>query len=682
MLKGVGAKIAEKLEKLQIFSMGDLLLHCPFRYENRTQLTPISYLIPEQFAVVQGKIIDVKIVKARKKRCLITIVDKTGALQLLFFHFHAKQQEIWKVDMILRCFGQIKAGTRGLQIVHPEMEIIDKNQPMPSHLTPVYPTVAGLSQFWLRRTIYSLLDQYTERFKGQEDIFANQLSTLRPMLPWIESLNVIHRPLPEVDQEALIQRTHPAFSRLISEELICHHLSLQKIRQQAKARQATSLNVDESLLDAFLKNLPFALTSAQQHVWQDIRRDVALITPMLRLIQGDVGCGKTVVAALAAVAALSAGKQVAIMAPTEILAEQHYHQFNQWFLSLNFRCEFLSSKLKAKAKRNALENITLGLANIVIGTQALFQDDVQFNALGLIIIDEQHRFGVHQRLSLQIKGTTSLNPTCPHQLIMTATPIPRTLAMSHYAHLDISVIDGLPPGRQTITTLTIPQSRRDEIIERMNAVCERGQQVYWVCTLIEESDVLQCQAAEVAAQELQALVSHRVGLVHGRMETSEKESIMQAFYAGEISILVATTVIEVGVNVPNATLMVIENPERLGLAQLHQLRGRVGRGSEQSFCVLLYSAPLSEMAQSRLKIMRETADGFVIAEADLALRGPGEVLGVRQTGALQFKVADLVRDEEIVRAIPSWADKISHLSVPLLERMIQRWGFGGEYGQA
>jgi ATP-dependent DNA helicase RecG len=402
---------------------------------------------------------------------------------------------------------------------------------------------------------------------------------------------------------------------------------------------------------------------------------------MLRLVQGDVGSGKTIVAALAALTAIRNKKQVAIMAPTEILAEQHLQQFNAWFAPLGYRCELLSSKLKAKPKRSIMENITLGLTQIVIGTHALFQDDVEFQELGLVVIDEQHRFGVHQRLSLHAKGNTARTPSVAHQLIMTATPIPRTLAMSHYSHLDISIIDSLPPGRQGITTLTVPQKRQAEIVERMKVVCASGQQAYWVCTLIEESEVLECQAAQTRCDELQAALPCSVGLVHGQMDKDQKESVMRDFYQGKISVLVATTVIEVGVNVPNATLMVIENPERLGLAQLHQLRGRVGRGSQASFCVLLYQN-LSETAQARLKIMRETCDGFIIAEADLEIRGPGEVLGVKQTGDISFKVADLIRDKALLESLPVWSQMLNALPSSHIERMIQRWGVGSHFAQA
>lgn len=680
-LKGVGSKITEKLIKLQIHCVGDLLLHCPHRYEDRTRLTMIRDLVAEQSAVVQGRIVQVKLEGRQKKRATITIEDSSGVLGLLFFHFHQSLQQRYEVGKMVRCFGQVKISMKGKQIIHPECEIIEENQPMPASLSAVYPTVAGLSQFWLRKMIACLLKDYTQHYQNQIDNFAQLLTTEIPMLSWLDALNTIHQPLPDVNIEQLMQKNHPAYMRLITEELLSHHISLQQLKTSAKARPAVAFHLKENILEDFLSRLSFELTEAQKRVLSDIRKDMATNVPMLRLVQGDVGSGKTIVAALASLAVIANKKQVAIMAPTEILAEQHLQQFNAWFAPLGYRCELLSSKLKAKAKRSILENITMGLTNIVIGTHALFQDDVEFQELGLVVIDEQHRFGVHQRLSLHAKGNTARTPGFAHQLIMTATPIPRTLAMSHYAHLDISIIDSLPPGRQGITTLTVPQKRQLEIVERMKAVCASGQQAYWVCTLIEESEILECQAAQTRAEELQALLPFHVGLVHGQMDKDQKESVMRDFYQGKISVLVATTVIEVGVNVPNATLMVIENPERLGLAQLHQLRGRVGRGTQASFCVLLYQT-LSETAQARLKIMRETCDGFIIAEADLEIRGPGEVLGVKQTGDISFKVADLLRDKVLLESLPVWSQKIDVLPNSHIQRMIQRWGVGTHFAQA
>lgn len=680
-LKGVGDKMAEKLAKLNIVTMGDLLLHCPFRYEDRTHITPIKDLMPEKNCVIQGKILHSKVENMRKKkRCVLTLTDDSGAvMQVVFFHYLA--QKTWQKEAVIRCFGEVKIQSGFLQMVHPEVEFIyDATIAMPAYLTAVYPTVAGLSQGWLRKTIAKLLYTYQQRFQNQNDIFAKQVPL--PMQNWVEALCNIHQPTSDMDIEALTSKKHAAYTRLIVEELFAHHASLARLRQQTKQQLATLLPQPTVLLDAFLQQLPFTLTDAQRQVWQEIAQDLAQVTPMMRLVQGDVGCGKTIVAGLAALQAVANSTQVAIMAPTEILAEQHLTHFTAWFASLGYRCDLLVSKLKAKEKRNIKENIALGLTHIVIGTHALFQEDIQFNHLGLVIIDEQHRFGVHQRLALQAKGISATKSCHPHQLIMTATPIPRTLAMSQYSHLDISVIDSLPPGRQPITTLTISQSRRDEMIERLRHVCQKGQQVYWVCALIEESEILTCQAAEVAAQTLQAALPERqIGLVHGRMDALEKEAIMQAFYRNEIAILVATTVIEVGVNVPNATLMVIENPERFGLAQLHQLRGRVGRGNEASYCVLLYGA-LSKMAQERLRILRDNIDGFIIAEADLAMRGPGEILGTRQTGAISFKVADLQRDQELLAAMTEQAENLLTMPPHHIERLIAKWLGCHDYAKA
>lgn len=680
-LKGVGDKIADKLIQLGIHKIGDLILHCPYRYEDRTRLTLIKDLNPDQLVVIQGKIISVKIEGKRKKRAIIALSDQSGIINLVFFNFHPNMQKSWVQGTILRCFGQVKVNNQFYQIVHPECEVIIDEKPMPNTLTPVYPSVLGLSQAWLRKTIASLMLTYQQQYK-QKDFFADALSSSFPMPSWVQALKTIHQPSHSEDIDALINRAHPAYKRLISEELFSHYISLKNLKSIAKERYAKPFLLSEQALKSFLAKLPFTLTSAQEKVWGEIRDDLAKEAPMLRLVQGDVGSGKTVVAALAALAVVANAKQVAIMVPTEILAEQHLAHFINWFSALGYRCELLTGKLKAKARRNVLENIALGLTHIVIGTHALFQDEVQFNELGLVIIDEQHRFGVHQRLALHVKGKTAQITSYPHQLIMTATPIPRTLMMSHYAHLDISVIDSLPPNRQPIVTISVPHKRRDEIIEKLIAVCEKGQQVYWVCTLIEESETLQCQAAQSVQSQLQEALNVKVGLVHGKMDAIEKESVMQAFYRNEIAVLVATTVIEVGVNVPNATLMVIENPERLGLAQLHQLRGRVGRGEHQSYCVLLYQSPLSKMAQARLKIMRDTMDGFIIAEEDLSLRGPGEVLGVRQTGELQFKVADFQRDKAYFEILDQWEILLKELSGITLQRMCQRWNVQIDFANA
>jgi len=680
-LKGVGEALTEKFTKLDIYCVGDLLLHFPYRYEDHTRLTPMSDLRDGQNAVVQGNIVSVHYIGRQKKRCHITLADSTGYCELVFFHTFKTQNAIWKNGTILRCFGQAKLNTKGFQIVHPEWERIADSQvnAMPTHLTPIYPTVAGFAQKTLRKVIFQALAWYQACAISTEDILTEKLATFAINLSCKEALLLIHQPAPDEDQHLLTQRTHRAYRRLIAEELLTHYISMQKIKEKTLAKSAPALPLDEKALQDFLKRLPFELTTAQQSAWQAIREDLAKGKPMLRLVQGDVGCGKTVVAALAALTAVTQGRQVAVMVPTEILAEQHFVQFQAWFAPLNVQCALLTGKLKAKERRSIEENIALGLSQIVIGTHALFQERVNYASLGLIIIDEQHRFGVHQRLALREKGNVE-ETSGVHQLIMTATPIPRTLAMSQYAHLDISTISSLPPGRQPIKTIAISQSRRDEVIERIKSVCAKGQQVYWVCTLIAESEHLQCQTAENTYELLsEQLSDFQVGLVHGRLSAEEKDQIMQAFYRAEIQILVATTVIEVGVNVPNATLMIIENPERLGLAQLHQLRGRVGRGQEMSFCVLLYQPPLSEMAQSRLGILRESQDGFVIAEADLELRGPGEILGTKQTGEIGFRVADLNRDQDLIHKISEWENTFSDLPEYFIDELIKRWLTSREY---
>jgi len=684
-LKGVGDKTTKKLAKLGIKTIGDLLLHCPYRYEDRTRLTPIQDVLPESWVLLQGMITEIEITKTRKKRCTLWLSDKTGIIALVFFHYTSGQLKTWEKGAILRCYGQAKVVRQGMNIVHPEYEFISEENShlLPTHLTPIYPTVAGLAQGWLRKTVRQILNGYSQQYQQKTDLFANCLIHLQPMQHWIQALNTIHQPLPDVDQDSLISRQHPAYYRLIFEELFAHHISLKNVRSTAQNRQAMPFLIKDEKITSFYDELPFTLTAAQARVWQEIRHDLSKPVPMLRLVQGDVGCGKTVIAALTAYAALENQKQVAIMVPTEILAEQHYAYFKTLFEKLGYRCDLLIGQLKAKAKRSLLENLVLGLTQIIIGTHALFQENIQFKALGLVIIDEQHRFGVHQRLTLQNKGLTSLYAEHAHQLIMTATPIPRTLMMSHYSHLDISTIDSLPPNRQPISTLAISQSRREDVIARIAHVCASGQQVYWVCTLIDGSDLFECQAAEEAAKMLrQLLQQYNIGLIHGKMSASDKEQIMQAFYQGAINILVATTVIEVGVNVPNATLMVIENPERLGLAQLHQLRGRVGRGSQASFCVLLYQSPLSEMAQARLQIMRESSDGFVIAQKDLELRGPGEVLGTKQTGMVSFKVVDYQRDAVFIQKMSQLADKLSALSKQQVDSIVQRWCGQDDYANA
>ena len=671
-LKGVGPSMAAKLEKIGLLSVQDLLFHLPLRYEDRTRITTIRDCLPGTHTNIIGEITNSQITQGKRRMLVVDLNDGTGNVQLCFFSFSASQKSSLSVGRAIRCYGEIKRGPRGLQIVHPEYKALDNDRvltPVEETLTPVYPTTDGLKQISLR----NLTDQALIRLqRGQvEELLPTSLFDEQYSLA--QALAIIHRPPPETSTSELENGKHPAQVRLIKEELLAHNLSMLKLRQNSDVHQAISLAVNQVVEAAFLETLPFSPTNAQARVVGEIKTDLAKSQPMMRLVQGDVGSGKTLVAALAALNAISQGYQVALMAPTEILAEQHAINFANWFNPLDITVGWLAGKTKAKARRLALAHIASGEMQMVIGTHALFQADVVFHKLVLIIIDEQHKFGVHQRLSLREKGVFDNN--YPHQLIMTATPIPRTLAMTAYADLDTSVIDELPPGRTPINTVALPDSRRDNVIERIREGCTNdNRQAYWVCTLIEESEVLQCQAAEDTALHLQAqLPELKIGLVHGRMKAIEKQEVMDNFKAGEIHLLIATTVIEVGVDVPNASLMVIENPERLGLAQLHQLRGRVGRGTVASHCVLLYKAPLSKTATKRLAVLRQSNDGFVIAEKDLEIRGPGELLGTRQTGLAELKIADLIRDGYLISEIKQKAYLLSRQNPECGQALIQRW---------
>jgi len=676
-LKGVGAALAEKLARVGLETLQDVLFHLPLRYQDRTRVVPIGSLRPGQDAVIEGIVAGADIVMGRRRSLLVRLQDGSGTLSLRFYHFSQAQKEAMKRGTQLRCYGEARPGASGLEIYHPEYRALTgEPAPVEQTLTPIYPTTEGLTQQRLR----NLSEQALSRLGPHSlpDWLPAELAREYRLGPLDQALRYLHRPPPDADLEELAEGRHWAQHRLAFEELLTHQLSLQ--RERVRAQQAPQLPPAKRLPQRFLANLGFSPTGAQQRVGAEIAYDLAQDEPMLRLVQGDVGAGKTVVAALAALQALEAGYQVALMAPTEILAEQHFLNFSKWLEPLGIEVAWLAGKLKGKARAAALEQIAGGCP-MVVGTHALFQDEVVFKRLALVIIDEQHRFGVQQRLALRQKGIDGR--LCPHQLIMTATPIPRTLAMSAYADLDTSILDELPPGRTPVNTLVIADSRRLEVIERVRIACNEGRQAYWVCTLIEESEELTCQAAETTFEDLSAaLVGLRVGLIHGRMKPAEKAAVMEQFKRGELQLLVATTVIEVGVDVPNASLMIIENPERLGLAQLHQLRGRVGRGSAASHCVLLYRPPLSQLGRERLAIMRETCDGFLIAEKDLELRGPGEMLGTRQTGLLQFKVADLMRDAELLPAVRDAAQTLlarwpQHVS-PLLERWLRH---GQEYGQ-
>ena len=690
-LHRVGPHLATKLKKLGLYSIQDLLFHLPLRYIDRTQITPIGGIQPMTEVVIEGEVRASDIVFGRRRSLVCRIQDHSGVVTLRFFHFNRAQQERLKPGTKLRCFGEVRRGKSGVELYHPEYQTLDQANPpaLEDKLTPIYPATEGITQSRIR----DLCSQALERLKDQSlrellppDLGSSLRQELAYSLP--QALRLLHNPPPGTALNLLAEGEHPAQQRLAAEELIAHNLSLLKLRQQVQQQQAPVLIEDKSAATAFLEQLPFSLTAAQHRVAAEISSDISTAIPMLRLVQGDVGSGKTVVAALAATQAIANGHQVALMAPTEILADQHRINFEQWLQPLGIRVAYLTGKVKGKAREVQLGAIADGTAKMVIGTHALFQESVEFYDLGLSIIDEQHRFGVHQRLALRKKGFSvegsNLRGPAPHQLIMTATPIPRTLAMSAYADLDCSVIDELPPGRMPVETVVLSNLRRNDVIARVRASCGTGRQAYWVCTLIEESDVLEAQAAEVTSAELQLMLPElSIGLVHGRLKPREKLEIMASFKAGEIDLLVATTVIEVGVDVPNASLMIIENSERLGLSQLHQLRGRVGRGSQSSHCVLLYSPPISGNGNARLKIMRETTDGFKIAEKDLELRGPGEVLGIRQTGDMQLHIADLQRDAHMLPHIKHLAQDLLLNHPQNVDALITRWlGQSEQYAQA
>ncbi|HGY2300129.1 TPA: ATP-dependent DNA helicase RecG [Pseudomonas putida] len=681
VLKGVGEAMAEKLAKVGLENLQDVLFHLPLRYQDRTRVVPIGQLRPGQDAVIEGVVSGTDVTMGKRRSLVVRLGDGSGVLTLRFYHFSNAQKEGLKRGTHLRCYGEARPGASGLEIYHPEYRALNGDEPPPpveQTLTPIYPSTEGLTQQRLRLLCQQSLGLLGPR--SLPDWLPDELARDYQLAPLDDAIRYLHNPPADADLDELAEGQHWAQHRLAFEELLTHQLSQQRLRESLRSLRAPVLPKATRLQAQYLANLGFQPTGAQQRVANEIAYDLSQHEPMMRLVQGDVGAGKTVVAALAALQGLEAGYQVALMAPTEILAEQHFITFKRWLEPLGIEVAWLAGKLKGKARASALEQIANG-APMVVGTHALFQEEVKFKHLALAIIDEQHRFGVQQRLALRKKGVAG--QLCPHQLIMTATPIPRTLAMSAYADLDTSVLDELPPGRTPVNTVLVADSRRFEVVERVRAACAEGRQAYWVCTLIEESEELTCQAAESTYEELgSALGELRVGLIHGRMKPAEKAEIMAQFKAGELQLLVATTVIEVGVDVPNASLMIIENPERLGLAQLHQLRGRVGRGSAVSHCVLLYHPPLSQIGRERLGIMRETNDGFIIAEKDLELRGPGEMLGTRQTGLLQFKVADLMRDADLLPAVRDaaqalvarWPDHIS----PLLDRWLRH---GQQYGQ-
>lgn len=669
-LTGVGAAQSSKLAKIGLHTVQDLLLHLPLRYEDRTQLYQIGDLLPGIYATVEGEVLNSNITFGGRRMMTCQISDGSGILTMRFFNFSAAMKNSLAPGRRVLAYGEAKRGKYGAEMIHPEYRVQgDLSTPeMQETLTPVYPTTEGIKQATLRK----LTDQALELLDtcAIAELLPPELAQGMMSLP--EALRTLHRPPPTLQLSDLESGQHPAQRRLILEELLAHNLSMLALRAGAQRFHALPLPARNELKDKLLASLPFKPTRAQVRVTAEIERDLALDVPMMRLVQGDVGSGKTLVAALAALRAIAHGRQVALMAPTELLAEQHANNFRSWFAPLGVEVGWLAGKQKGKARQAQQDAIASGQVQMIVGTHAIFQEQVQFHGLALVIIDEQHRFGVHQRLALWEKGLQQ--GYHPHQLIMTATPIPRTLAMTAYADLDTSTIDELPPGRTPVTTVAIPDTRRSDIIDRVRNACQEGRQAYWVCTLIEESDLLEAQAAEATWEELKlALPELNVGLVHGRMKPAEKQAVMQAFKQSDLHLLIATTVIEVGVDVPNASLMIIENPERLGLAQLHQLRGRVGRGAVASHCVLLYKAPLSKTAQKRLQVLRDSNDGFVIAQQDLEIRGPGELLGTRQTGNAEFKVADLLRDQGMIPEVQRLARHIHERYPDQAAALIERW---------
>ena len=681
VLNGVGPALAKRLEKLDLFRVEDVLFLLPLRYEDRTQLVKIGALVAGNRCLVSGEVLLSETVYRGRRNLLVRISDGSGQLTLRFFHFSRQQKAQFQAGIRVTCFGEARRGSGGLEMIHPEYRVLrdTQNAVVSDSLTAIYPATEGVQQGRLR----NLTDQALRLMQEvpPAELLPVDITKKLGMPTLAEAIVYLHRPPPEADIQQMLDGKHPCQQRLVFEELLAHYLSLRNLRALAETEDAIALTGGGKDVDKFVADLPFELTGAQRRVIDEILSDLAQPHPMMRLIQGDVGSGKTVVAAIACIRAAACGVQTAIMAPTEILAEQHWRNFSDWFRPLGIEPAWLSGSQRAVARRETLAAIAAGSAQIIVGTHALFQEGVAFKRLALVVIDEQHRFGVHQRMALRDKGVSADGH--PHQLVMTATPIPRTLAMAAYADLDTSVIDELPPGRQPVATIAVPETRRDEIVARVQSACEAGHQAYWVCPLIEESEVLDYQAAEASYRMLtEALPDIRIGLVHGRMRPAEKERGMKAFKEGLIQLLVATTVIEVGVDVPGASLMIIENAERMGLSQLHQLRGRVGRGSAQSHCVLLYKPPLGHVAKERLAVLRDTNDGFVVAQRDLELRGPGELLGTKQTGLPDYRIANLVRDAELMPQVQVAAESLRKKSQALAAAIIRRWlGDAGRYGK-
>ena len=652
-----------KFAKLGIHTPFDLVLHLPLRYEDETRITRIADLKPGEAAQVEGEIIHSEVMYRPRRTLVCQLQDDSGILYLRFLNFYPSQQKQLAVGKRIRALGEPRMGFFGDEMVHPKCRSAGEATPLKQALTPIYPTTAGLPQATLTKHIHAALNELT-----LDDTLPEKVLQRLHLPQFAASVKLLHQPPPDIDEDTLLARAHPAWMRIKFDELLAQQLSMRVHYRERSRRVAPKLVAHNKLTDALLRDLPFALTGAQKKVWHEISSDLARPHPMQRLLQGDVGSGKTIVATLAALQAIENGYQVAFMAPTEILAEQHYLKLRDWLTPLGIAPVWLSGSLKKKDKTAAAERIASGDTKLAIGTHALFQTSVEFNKLGLVIVDEQHKFGVQQRLALRGKGTE------PHQLMMSATPIPRTLAMSYYADLDVSVIDELPPGRTPIVTKLVSDARREEVFERVRVACLEGRQAYWVCPLIDESEALQLQTA----LETHATLTHifpelRIGLAHGKLSSAEKAETMAAFKAGELQLLVATTVIEVGVDVPNASLMVIDHAERMGLAQLHQLRGRVGRGAAESMCVLLFQQPMSELARARLKIIYENTDGFEIAQQDLRLRGPGELLGARQSGVPMLRFADLAEDDKLLNKARDIADEMLRDFPEEAQAHLQRW---------
>jgi ATP-dependent DNA helicase RecG len=681
VLTGIGPALASKLERLGLYRVEDLLFLLPLRYEDRTQLVRLGALVAGTRCLVTGEVLLAETVFRGRRNLLVRIGDGSGQVTLRFFHFSRQQQAQFQLGTRFTCFGEVRQGPGGFEIIHPEYRLLRDKQDaeIDDTLTAIYPSTEGVQQGRLR----SLTDQALRMMRRSPpvELLPQIVRDKLALPPLADAIQYLHRPPSDADVGLMLEGKHPCQQRLAFEELLAHYLSLRSLRALARTERSYSLTSGIKEVDQFISDLPFDLTAAQRRVVDEILSDLSEPHPMMRLIQGDVGSGKTVVAAIACLKAIACGVQAAVMAPTELLAEQHLRTFSDWFRPLDIVPAWLSGSQRVAARRESLAAIADGSAPLVIGTHALFQEGVNFHDLALVVIDEQHRFGVHQRMALRDKGVGKNGQ--PHQLVMTATPIPRTLAMAAYADLDTSVIDEMPPGRKPITTIAVPDTRRTEIVDRVRSSCHAGQQAYWVCPLIDESELLDSQAAEASYEFLvNELPELRIGLVHGRMRPAEKERGMQAFKDGLIQLLVATTVVEVGVDVPNASLMIVENAERMGLSQLHQLRGRVGRGEVQSHCVLLYKPPLGKLARSRLAVLRETNDGFVVAQRDLELRGPGELLGTRQTGLPDYRVANLVRDAELMPGVQVAAETIQRSEPGTAEAIVRRWlGDAGRYGK-